>query len=408
MNQAQLTQENATEATARGVPDASVVMGKLRQWATELGFSQIGVADVDLSSAEAGLLAWLEAGFHGSMHYMQAHGLKRARPAELVPGTVRVVTARMDYLPKSLPSDWQAVEWARLSQPDQAGVSVYARGRDYHKVLRARLQTLAQRLADEVGPYGFRVFTDSAPVLEVELASRSGLGWRGKHTLLLSRQAGSFFFLGEIFIDVPLPVTEPETAHCGSCQACRDVCPTQAIVGDKRVDARRCISYLTIEHDGAIPEDLRPLLGNRIYGCDDCQLVCPWNKFAQRATLPDFDTRKALDGPGLLDLWAWDEPTFLRLTEGSPIRRIGHERWQRNLAVAMGNALAGYPGNGLSISARDAIENALRARLQSTHASHGSGDAGHPGDRAGCSELLAQHIEWALAQSLTSTSLPRT
>ncbi|HEX5313224.1 tRNA epoxyqueuosine(34) reductase QueG [Aquabacterium sp.] len=381
-------------------------MEKLRQWATELGFSQIGVADVDLSSAEAGLLAWLEAGFHGSMHYMQAHGLKRARPAELVPGTVRVVTARMDYLPKGLASDWQAIEWDRLSKPDRAGVSVYARGRDYHKVLRARLQTLAQRLADEVGPYGFRVFTDSAPVLEVELASRSGLGWRGKHTLLLSRQAGSFFFLGEIFIDIPLPVTEPETAHCGSCQACRDVCPTQAIVGDQRVDARRCISYLTIEHDGPIPEELRPLLGNRIYGCDDCQLVCPWNKFAQRATLPDFDTRKVLDGPGLLDLWAWDEATFLRLTEGSPIRRIGHERWQRNLAVAMGNALAAYPGNGLSASDRDAIENALRARL---HGLQGSGGAGREdGQEAGCSELLAQHIEWALAQSLTRTSLPRT
>ncbi len=381
-------------------------MEKLRQWATELGFSQIGVADVDLSSAEAGLLAWLEAGFHGSMHYMQAHGLKRARPAELVPGTVRVVTARMDYLPKGLASDWQAIEWDRLTKPDRAGVSVYARGRDYHKVLRARLQTLAQRLADEVGPYGFRVFTDSAPVLEVELASRSGLGWRGKHTLLLSRQAGSFFFLGEIFIDIPLPVTEPETAHCGSCQACRDVCPTQAIVGDKRVDARRCISYLTIEHDGPIPEELRPLLGNRIYGCDDCQLICPWNKFAQRATLPDFDTRKVLDGPGLLDLWAWDEATFLRLTEGSPIRRIGHERWQRNLAVAMGNALAAYPGNGLSASDRDAIENALSARL---HGLQGSGGAGREdGQEAGCSELLAQHIEWALAQSLTRTSLPRT
>lgn len=381
-------------------------MEKLRQWATELGFSQIGVADVDLSSAEAGLSAWLEAGFHGSMHYMQAHGLKRARPAELVPGTVRVVTARMDYLPKGLASDWQAIEWDRLTKPDRAGVSVYARGRDYHKVLRARLQTLAQRLADEVGPYGFRVFTDSAPVLEVELASRSGLGWRGKHTLLLSRQAGSFFFLGEIFIDIPLPVTEPETAHCGSCQACRDVCPTQAIVGDKRVDARRCISYLTIEHDGPIPEELRPLLGNRIYGCDDCQLICPWNKFAQRATLPDFDTRKVLDGPGLLDLWAWDEATFLRLTEGSPIRRIGHERWQRNLAVAMGNALAAYPGNGLSASDRDAIENALSARL---HGLQGSGGAGREdGQEAGCSELLAQHIEWALAQSLTRTSLPRT
>lgn len=359
-------------------------MGKLRLWAAELGFSQIGVADVDLSSAESGLLAWLEAGFHGGMHYMQAHGLKRARPAELVPGTVRVVTARMDYLPESLSADWQQAEWDRLTQPTQAAVSVYARGRDYHKVLRARLQTLAQRLAEDVGPYGFRVFTDSAPVLEVELASRSGLGWRGKHTLLLSRQAGSFFFLGEIFIDVPLPVTEPETAHCGSCQACKEVCPTQAIVGDRRVDARRCISYLTIELDGPLPVEMRPLLGNRVYGCDDCQLVCPWNKFAQRATLPDFDTRKALDAPSLLNLWAWDEATFLRLTEGSPIRRIGHERWQRNIAVAMGNALAGRLPKALSPADAQAMVSALRARLA---------------DAAGCSDLLSEHIQWALDQT---------
>lgn len=382
MNQEQLSHNNPAESCAP--LDAPALMGKLRQWAAELGFSQIGVADVDLSSAESGLLAWLEAGFHGGMHYMQAHGLKRARPAELVPGTVRVITARMDYLPASLSDDWQQVEWDRLTQPTQAAVSVYARGRDYHKVLRARLQTLAQRLAEDVGPYGFRVFTDSAPVLEVELASRSGLGWRGKHTLLLSRQAGSFFFLGEIFIDVPLPVTEPETAHCGSCQACKEVCPTQAIVGDRRVDARRCISYLTIEHDGPLPVEMRPLLGNRVYGCDDCQLVCPWNKFAQRATLPDFDTRKALDGPSLLNLWAWDEATFLRLTEGSPIRRIGHERWQRNIAVAMGNALAGRLPKALSLADAQAMVSALRARLA---------------DAAGCSDLLTEHIQWALDQA---------
>lgn len=378
MNQEQRPQDNLTPAHPE--LDASAIMGKLRQWATQLGFSQIGVADVDLSSAEAGLLAWLEQGFHGGMHYMQAHGLKRARPAELVPGTVRVVTARMDYLPDSLPADWQQVEWDRLAAPDQAAVSVYARGRDYHKVLRARLQTLAQHLADEVGPYGFRVFTDSAPVLEVELASRSGLGWRGKHTLLLSRQAGSFFFLGEIFIDVPLPLTEPETAHCGSCRACMDVCPTQAIIGERKVDARRCISYLTIEHDGPIPLEMRPLLGNRVYGCDDCQLVCPWNKFAQRATLPDFDTRKALDAPTLLGLWAWDEATFLKLTEGSPIRRIGHERWQRNIAVAMGNALATQAVPALA----QPLMAALRARLDAP---------------PGCSELLAEHIQWALQQA---------
>jgi epoxyqueuosine reductase len=319
--------------------DGHEVLALLRQWAAELGFSQIGVADVDLSSAEAGLLDWLSRGFHGEMHYMASHGLKRARPAELVPGTVRVITARMDYLPAAVPEGWQAIEWQRLTRPDAATVSVYARGRDYHKVLRARLQKLADRLAERVGPFGHRVFTDSAPVLEVELASRSGLGWRGKHTLLLSREAGSTFFLGEIYIDLALPLTEPETAHCGSCSACRVACPTQAIVGDRLVDARRCISYLTIEHPGEIPEDLRPLMGNRIYGCDDCQLACPWNKFAQRAVVPDFDVRPALAAPDLLGLWAWDEATFLRLTEGSPIRRIGHARWRRNLAVAMGNAL---------------------------------------------------------------------
>lgn len=382
MNQEQQSHNNPAES--RAPLDAPALMGKLRLWAAELGFSQIGVADVDLSSAESGLLAWLDAGFHGGMHYMQAHGLKRARPAELVPSTVRVITARMDYLPKSLSADWQQVEWDRLTQPNQAAVSVYARGRDYHKVLRARLQTLAQRLAEDVGPYGFRVFTDSAPVLEVELASRSGLGWRGKHTLLLSRQAGSFFFLGEIFINVPLPVTEPETAHCGSCQACKDVCPTQAIVGDRRVDARRCISYLTIEHDGPLPVEMRPLLGNRVYGCDDCQLVCPWNKFAQRATLPDFDTRKALDAPSLLNLWAWDEPTFLRLTEGSPIRRIGHERWQRNIAVAMGNALAGRLSQVLNPVEAQAMTHALQTRLAGAE---------------GCSDLLKEHIQWALDQA---------
>lgn len=368
-------------------PSHAEVMDRLQGWAQELGFSQIGVADVDLSSAEPGLLAWLDAGFHGSMQYMAAHGLKRARPAELVPGTVRVITARMDYLPKNLPDGWQEVEWRTLAQPEHAGVSLYARGRDYHKVLRARLQSLAQKLADEIGPFGFRVFTDSAPVLEVELASRSGLGWRGKHTLLLSREAGSFFFLGEIYIDFPLPLTPPESAHCGRCTACMDVCPTQAIVGEKQVDARRCISYLTIEHDGPIPEELRPLLGNRIYGCDDCQLVCPWNKFAQRAVLPDFDTRGHFQAPTLMHLWAWDESTFLRLTEGSAIRRIGHERWQRNLAVAMGNALATKDVQALTPDQRDQMVAALQNRLLT------EGQAG------GCSALVAQHIRWALAQS---------
>jgi len=348
------------------------LMDQLRAWALELGFSQIGVADIDLSRAEAGLLAWLEAGFHGSMHYMQAHGLKRARPAELVPGTVRVLTARMDYLPRHGDADWQAIEWAGLKSPQHAQLSIYARGRDYHKVLRTRLQKLAERLAEAVGPLGYRAFTDSAPVLEVELASRSGLGWRGKHTLTLHREAGSMFFLGEIYLDLPLPLSEPVTAHCGQCRACIDVCPTQAIVAPYRVDARRCVSYLTIEHEGPIPLELRPLIGNRIYGCDDCQLICPWNKFAQKATLPDFDVRPGLAGARLLQLWAWDEATFLRQTEGSAIRRIGYARWQRNLAVALGNALR----------AEDSTE--IRAALQA--------------QRSGASDLLAEHIDWALAQ----------
>ncbi len=327
---------------------------------------------MDLASAEQGLNDWLEAGFHGSMHYMQRHGARRARPAELVPGTVSVISARMDYLPQGTAEGWQALEWQRLRSPQKAAVSIYARGRDYHKVLRTRLQTLATRLAEAVGPLGARVFTDSAPVLEVELAVRSGVGWRGKHTLALQRQGGSMFFLGEIFVDLALPATPPVAAHCGSCSACLEVCPTQAIVAPYRLDARRCISYLTIEHDGAIPEALRPMLGNRIYGCDDCQLVCPWNKYAEVSTLPDFDARAPLDRATLLQLWSWDEAEFLRRTEGSAIRRIGHLRWQRNLAVALGNALRAAPDA--------AIEQALRERL------------------AGAGELLAEHIGWALRQ----------
>ncbi|MFO1337971.1 MAG: tRNA epoxyqueuosine(34) reductase QueG [Burkholderiaceae bacterium] len=354
-----------------------VVAGVAQQlpgWARALGFSQIGIAEVDLASAEAGLLAWLAAGFHGEMGYMQAHGLKRARPAELVPGTVRVITARMDYLPRDTPDDWAGREWRRLATPGEATVSIYARGRDYHKVLRQRLQALAERIAEAVGPFGHRVFTDSAPVLEAELATRSGLGWRGKHTLALSREGGSMFFLGEIYVDMPLPTSAPAPAHCGSCTACLQVCPTQAIVAPYRLDARRCISYLTIEHPGAIPVALRPLMGNRIYGCDDCQLACPWNKYARRATLPDFDAREPLGGATLLALWAWDEAEFLRRTEGGPIRRIGHERWRRNLAVAMGNALAA--GAAESPALRQAL-----AAAQDT-----------------ASPLLREHLDWALAQ----------
>ena len=315
---------------------------------------------------------WLAAGFHGGMDYMSNHGLKRARPAELVPGTVCVISARMDYLPRDADAQWLQRETQALAEPKRAVVSVYARGRDYHKVLRQRLQRLAERLAVEVGPMGHRVFTDSAPVLEAELATRAGLGWRGKHTLVLHREAGSLFFLGEIYLDLALPVSEPASPHCGSCTACIDVCPTQAIVAPYRLDARRCISYLTIEHEGAIDPELRPLMGNRIYGCDDCQLACPWNKYAQRSTLPDFDARAPLDSAALLQLWAWDEAEFLRRTEGSAIRRIGITRWRRNLAVALGNAWRETGDEAVSV--------ALQAALPHAEA------------------MLAEHIGWALAQ----------
>jgi epoxyqueuosine reductase len=358
--------------------DADQLVSQIQAWGQELSFSQIGVAGVDLSSAEAGLLAWLSAGCHGDMGYMASHGLKRARPAELVPGTLSVVTARMDYLPRDTAEGWQDHELQRLTHPGEAVVSMYARGRDYHKVLRGRLQKLSERIEQAVGPLGHRVFTDSAPVLEAELAQRSGQGWRGKHTLLLSREAGSMFFLGEIYLDMALPATEPVSAHCGACTACIDICPTQAIVAPHRLDARRCISYLTIEHAGAIPTELRPLMGNRIYGCDDCQLVCPWNKFAQRSALPDFDERAGLSGAQLCELFAWTEAEFLQRTEGSPIRRIGHERWLRNIAVAMGNALR--TGGSMGAAARTEVSASLGQMLD------------HP------SELVREHVRWALAE----------
>jgi epoxyqueuosine reductase len=322
------------------------------------------VADVDLSSAEPGLLAWLSNGFHGSMGYMAAHGVKRARPAELVPGTVRVITARMDYLPRHTPDDWQAIEWKGIADPAQAGISMYARGRDYHKVLRSRLQKLAERLAEAVGPFGHRAFTDSAPVLEVELASRSGIGWRGKHTLALHREAGSTFFLGGIYIDLPLPLSEPVTSHCGSCSACIDVCPTQAIVAPYRVDARRCISYLTIEHDGPIPEELRTAMGNRIYGCDDCQLVCPWNKFARLAAEPDFRVRHRLDEPDLVELIGWSESEYLEKTRGSALRRLGFRRWLRNLAIALGNAPKSSRAATALLARADAADPVVREAIE--------------------------------------------
>ena len=352
--------------------DANALTAQLQSWARALGFSQIGIAGVDLHDAEPGLLAWLQQGFHGTMGYMAQHGLKRARPAELVPGTVSVVTVRMDYLPRDLEPGWQAIEWARLRNPEQATVSLYARGRDYHKVLRARLQQLADRMAEAIGPFGHRVFTDSAPVLEVELACRSGLGWRGKHTLALRRDAGSMFFLGELYVDIALPETASASAHCGTCSACIDVCPTRAIVAPYRLDARRCISYLTIEHDGPIPLELRPLIGNRIYGCDDCQLACPWNKYAKRASLPDFDVREGFAGATLLQLWDWSEAEFLRRTEGSAIRRIGYRRWRRNLAVALGNALRA--------SGSTAIREALRRHREKDD------------------PLVREHIDWALGE----------
>lgn len=335
---------------------------RIRQWGAELGFGAVGIADVDLSDAEAGLQQWLDAGFHGRMDYMARHGMKRARPAELVPGTLRVISARMDYWPRAADAE------AALADAERAYVSRYALGRDYHKVLRRRLQQLADRISAEA-PHGYRVFVDSAPVLEVELASRNGLGWRGKHTLLLDRGAGSWFFLGELFTDLPLPVDPPVAPHCGSCSACIGACPTGAIVAPYRVDARRCISYLTIELDGPIPEDLRPLVGNRIYGCDDCQLVCPWNRFAKLSAEPDFAPRHRLDEATLCELFAWTAEEFDARTAGSAIHRIGYERWLRNVAVALGNA-----------PATPAVVAALRARADDASA------------------LVREHVGWALAR----------
>ena len=344
--------------------DSDRLAAQIKQWGRELGFADVGIAGCELGDAEARLLEWLAKGFHGEMDYMAAHGTKRSRPAELVPGTLRVITVRLDYFPPDA-ADAETV----LADAETAYVSRYALGRDYHKVLRNRLQTLSERIAAAAGHGQFRVFTDSAPVLEVELATQSGLGWRGKHTLLLNRDRGSWFFLGEIYTDLPLPVDAPEPGHCGTCRACLDVCPTQAIVAPYQLDARRCISYLTIELKGSIPVELRPLLGNRIYGCDDCQLVCPWNRFAQTAALPDFAVRNGLDRARLAELFAWSETDFNDRLAGSAIRRIGHERWLRNIAVALGNAAPSTEA-----------ANALKTRLD------------HP------SALVREHVEWALSQ----------
>ena len=366
---------------ARGSGDAAGLEQlalAIKERGRALGFSQIGIGGVDLGeAAERGLIDWLAAGHHGEMHYMQRHGLRRARPAELLPGTLRVVSAQMDYLPRDAPEQWRELEQQRLVQPGEAIVSLYARGRDYHKVLRSRLQQLADFIAARADPGVVRVFTDSAPVMEVALAERAGIGWRGKHTLLLDRSGGSMVFLGEIFVGLPLPVDAPVAAHCGSCARCLAVCPTQAIVAPYRLDARRCISYLTIEHPGSIPVELRPLIGNRIYGCDDCQLVCPWNRFARRTTLPDFEPRHGLDCAGLLELWGWDESEFLSRTEGSAIRRIGYSRWRRNLAVALGNGLRDCDDPRWRAAAAAALQGAL----------------------PGADALAREHIAWALAQS---------
>ena len=337
---------------------------RVRAIAADMGFQRCGIAGIELGEDEAHLRDWLARGLYGTMDWMARHGDLRARPAELLPGTVRVISVGLDY---GRNDDDSA--WTTLADGTRAYVARYALGRDYHKLMRNRLQTFADRIAGEFGAFGHRVFVDSAPVLERALARNAGLGWIGKHTCLIDKDGGSWFFLGEIYVDIPLPVDAPATAHCGTCTRCIDVCPTQAIIAPHRLDARRCIAYLTIEHEGAIDPELRPLIGNRIFGCDDCQLVCPWTKFAKRTDEPDFRARNALDTATLAELFAWDEADFLQRTEGSPIRRSGHRRWLRNLAVALGNAPT-TPGTVAALQAR-----------------RHSGDA-----------LVDEHIEWALTR----------
>lgn len=346
-----------------GIPklDYNALADQIKMWGRALGFQAVGISDTCLDEAETRLLQWLADGHHGAMDYMAKHGVKRARPTELIPGTLRVITVRMNYYPEHA-KDTQAV----LADDSRAFISRYALGRDYHKVLRNRLEKLAHQIRGEV-ECQCRVFTDSAPVLEVELAQKAHLGWRGKHTLLLSREQGSWFFIGEIFIDLPLPNDEPQENHCGTCEACIDVCPTQAIIAPYQLDARRCISYLTIELKGSIPVELRPLIGNRIYGCDDCQLACPWNRFAQKSIEPDFAVRHGLDDVALAELFLWDEATFHSKLAGSPIHRIGHEQWLRNIAVALGNASPSL----------DVLDVLL------VHSQHPS-------------DLVREHVEWAL------------
>jgi len=341
--------------------DYAALAQRIRTWGAELGFQAVGIADADLSAAEPRLLEWLALGRHGEMEYMAQRGTLRSRPAELRPGTLRIISCRMDYL--------NSTDEKFLEHAERAYVARYARGRDYHKVMRSRLQALCDRIRGEAGEFGYRPFSDSAPVMEVEIASRAGIGWRGKHTLLLDCDAGSWFFLGEIYTDLPLPVGAPQKNHCGTCERCIDVCPTRAITGPYQLDARRCISYLTIEHKSAIPEDLRPLIGNRVYGCDDCQLVCPWNRFARLSKEKDFAVRNGLDQASLVELFGWTETEFDERLRGSAIRRIGYERWLRNLAVGLGNA-----------PTSPEVLNALSSR------------------RAHPSPLVREHVEWALAR----------
>lgn len=344
--------------------EPTTLLARIRDWSQALGFQQLGVSGTDLADDERHLLAYLEAGYHGEMDYMAKHGTLRSRPTELVPGTLRVLSVRMDYWP----GDTQMAE--RLKQPQQAYISRYALGRDYHKLVRKRLQQLAQRIAEQIGPFGYRVFVDSAPLLEKALARNAGLGWMGKNTLIINRSAGSWFFLGEILVDFPLPLDTPLARnHCGSCSACLDICPTNAFVSPYVLDGRRCISYLTIELKGAIPVELRPLIGNRVFGCDDCQIVCPWNRFAQPTQEQDFHPRQQLDNSTLAELFMWTEEEFLKRTEGSPIRRSGYEGWLRNLAVGLGNAPSTIP-----------VLTALEARRE------------HP------SPLVREHVAWALQQ----------
>ena len=344
--------------------DTRSLLENIRAWAYELGFDQLGVTDTDLHEHEVHLVNWLNNGLQGEMDYMARHGTKRSRPQELLPGTTRIISVRMNYLPPDARDADQVLEDSSL-----AYISRYALGRDYHKVMRKRLQALADKIQNQVGPFGYRAFVDSAPVLEKALASKAGLGWIGKHTNLLSEQAGSWFFIGELFTDLPLPLDDQSTNHCGSCQACIDICPTRAITAPYQLDARKCISYLTIEHKSVIPVEYRKAMGNRIYGCDDCQLVCPWNKYSKTSALPDFAKRHHLDDTDLLTLFLWSEKEFLKYTEGSAIRRIGYQQWIRNLAVALGNA-----------PASPEIINALRQRMADTSA------------------LVQQHIQWALEQ----------